>query len=183
MLRKTIVLGILVLLNVTVFYGAYLKMQMRGAAPIAMPASPVPEFSWTDLENTKHSIKELSGKVVVLHFWATWCAPCRSEFPRLLKSAATVGNNVVFLTLSVDDSTEIVKTFIHNAEEKAGVKTSANVMHAVDLEKKIAFDLFQTSAFPETIIIDTHQNMRRKYIGGVAWNNPEVIKEIESYQQ
>ncbi len=50
-----------------------------GAGPMA------PEFSLKDMSGNEFSLKQLRGKVVLLDFWATWCPPCRTSIPDLVK--------------------------------------------------------------------------------------------------
>lgn len=180
MSRTGILITIIVLFNLVVFYGRYLKEQetVKGEP---MAAMTVPDFHWTDFDGKRHDIKELTGHTVIIHFWATWCGPCRQEFPELLQASKSVGNNVIFLTISGDETKLIAQKFIAHAQEATGTKDATNVLYAFDPNKTISFDTFQTDVYPESIVVDPKQNMQRKFAGTVNWNNPDVVKSIESY--
>ncbi len=47
-------------------------------------ANPFPTLTLRDGQGQEHSLSSLHGKIVVLNFWATWCAPCREEMPLLV---------------------------------------------------------------------------------------------------
>ena len=80
-----------------------------GARSPAPPVSPVASgvllaASFTDPQGQRHSLGEFQGKVLVVNFWATWCAPCREEMPAFARLQARWGQrNVQFVGLANDD--------------------------------------------------------------------------------
>jgi len=66
-------------------------------------AKGVPNPAFKDLAGHSQRLSELRGQIVVLSFWATWCAPCREELPRLSKlSEEFAGRKVHFVAASID---------------------------------------------------------------------------------
>jgi cytochrome c biogenesis protein CcmG, thiol:disulfide interchange protein DsbE len=57
-------------------------------------------------------IGELRGYPVVVNQWASWCGPCRLEFPLLQRASATYGKRVAFLGVDSQDSDDAAKTFL-----------------------------------------------------------------------
>lgn len=54
---------------------------------------PVPDATLVDESDAPHSLAEYKGKVVLLNFWATWCAPCRKEMPALDRLQGELGGD------------------------------------------------------------------------------------------
>jgi len=151
------------------FSALTLILSLAGAVP-AMAATPTigqpaPALTFTQLLNAPEGAKadwpSLKGKVVVLEFWATWCAPCIAEIPHLNEIAQSVAaNNVQFI--AVDDEDPAV------VEEFLGKKPMA-AWAGVDTSKKI-FEDFGVQDRPTTIVIDTQGRV-------AALLRPEALKK------
>lgn len=65
---------------------------------------PAPEFARTDLSGQQIDLKNYRGKVVLLNFWATWCAPCQVELPKFQEWQKRYGaDGLQVLAVSMDD--------------------------------------------------------------------------------
>jgi len=72
-------------------------------------SKPAPDFMLSGLEGEKVSLSNYRGKLVLLHFWATWCVPCRHEMPLLhaLEREAVDGFRIVCINVDRGDSDEV----------------------------------------------------------------------------
>jgi peroxiredoxin len=72
-----------------------------------------PDFTLSDASGQSVRLSDFRGKVVLLNFWATWCAPCRVEIPLLIGFQQTYRNrDFVILGVSLDESWKSVKPYI-----------------------------------------------------------------------
>ena len=116
----------------------------------------------------KVSLDQFKGRVLVLNFWATWCPPCVEELPSLeVMQERMRGRGVVVLGVSID----VDENAYHRFVKERGV----NFLTVRDPQQKVA-TLYGTSGWPETYIIDRQGIVRRKFIGAVEWNSPEVLQ-------
>ena len=103
------------------------------------------DFTLTELDGKKWTLKEQRGKVVLLNFWATWCPPCRKEMPdleTLYKQFKDQG--LVILAIS-DEDADKVRPFI--AEQKVTYPILLDPGRRVN-------ELFQIEGIPKTFVYD-----------------------------
>ncbi|MGD8429861.1 MAG: TlpA disulfide reductase family protein, partial [Ectothiorhodospiraceae bacterium] len=70
-----------------------------------------PLFALPDMNGERHSIAEWDGRVIVLNFWATWCAPCREEMPLLVDLQDKYGDQGLQIVGVALDRPDAVKAF------------------------------------------------------------------------
>ena len=71
-----------------------------------------PDFTVTDIDGRKLSLADYKGKVVLLNFWATWCAPCRTEIPHFVEMQNKLGpEGFQVIGISMDDDAKPVREF------------------------------------------------------------------------
>ena len=129
--------------------------------------STAPDFTVQDSDH-KVSLSDFRGKIVVLNFWATFCAPCVDEMPSLVQMDQRLKDKgVAVLGVSIDVDVDAYHRFLK--DYKVGFITVR------DPEQKSA-TLYGTHGWPETYIIDHNGIVRRKFIGPVNWNQPEIVE-------
>ena len=149
------------------------------AAPLA--AADLSKFKpWTggtlptlvlkDLNNKQHRLTDYRGKVVVVNFWATWCAPCIEEMPSFERLARRLSDEpFALLTVNFGEKPTRIKPFL----KKIGV----DVPVLVDADMKVS-RAWVKKGLPTTYIIDGDQNIRYQVLGELAWDAPEVEAKI-----
>lgn len=141
-------------------------------------AITVPEVSFFDKDGKEFSLKDFKGKVVLLHFWATWCPPCLREMPsldELQEKFSESKDDIVVLTLSFDRSGKIDRI-----EEFFSKNNIHNLKIYIDEQEKLAQAL-NTFALPSTFIVSKSGKIIGKYSGGTNWASEDAQKLLSHY--
>ncbi len=78
--------------------------------------STAPEFTLNTLEGKPVSLSEFRGRPVVLEFWATWCGPCRHQFPKMARLHEQYEGEVQFLMVNTAEDAATVRAFAEQVE-------------------------------------------------------------------
>ncbi len=130
---------------------------------------PAPDFTVADGSTSIH-LANYRGKIVVLNFWATWCAPCVEEMPGLIDLHHD-RPDLTILGVSIDEDPDAYSRFL--------VRRHIDFLTVRDPSQSAA-KLFHTDGWPETYIIDRQGIIRRKIVGDPDWSNPEIRAFLKS---
>jgi len=128
---------------------------------------PAPKLELRGVEGRALRLSDYKGKVVLLNFWATWCAPCRAEMPDLVKwqrEYKSKGLQVIGVTYPPEELAE-VREFIESVRVNYPIALG-------DGQTKAMFDEGET--LPVTVIIDK-KGMIREVIRGIIF--PEEFEQ------
>lgn len=120
------------------------------------------------------SLSALRGKVVVVDFWATWCAPCRLSFPKYQALSERYGDGVVVVGVSEDDEPDGISAF---AEE-----TGATFPLVWDEDKSVAA-AYRPSSMPTSYLIDRGGLIRHVHLGFRQGDEERIASRLEELLQ
>ncbi len=125
-------------------------------------ARMAPAFAVDTLDGQHVSMDDLTGRVVLIDFWATWCGPCREALPHMLQIAKKFqGQPLVVLSVSLDSDEQKWKEFI--------AKNNMTWLHYRDggFTGSLA-NLFGVKAIPQTFTIDADGVLQDQHIGDAS---------------
>lgn len=133
------------------------------------------DFTLRDINNKRVSLKNYRGKIVMLNFWATWCAPCRSEMPSMEKLYRQFKEKgFVVLSVASGDNRESVNTFIK--------EYNITFPALLDSDMEVSDD-YKVWALPTTYFINSKGQIIGKVHGGRDWSTKEAAQYITSIFQ
>lgn len=132
---------------------------------------PAPDFTLKSRSGENIKLSEMRGDVVMINFWASWCAPCRQEMP-LLEEMYKKYSDLGFVLLGVN---------VEEDSSKAG-----ELLRDIPVTFPILYDntnkvtkLYKVVAMPSTVMVDRDGNMRYLHRGYLPGYEAEYVKQIK----
>jgi thiol-disulfide isomerase/thioredoxin len=121
---------------------------------------PAPAFAARRLDGSEVAITWPSPRVRIIHFWATWCEPCRDELPGLLAFArAAHDHGLEVVAVAVDDDWREIQAFFAGA-----VPSNVVIAREASLHKR-----FGVSTLPDSYLVDRTGTLVERYHGARDW--------------
>jgi thiol-disulfide isomerase/thioredoxin len=145
-----------------------------GAAPErqlqAAPADPKPNFVLLSLDGPSHDLRQQAGRVVLVHFFATWCEPCRDELSSLASLARMPGvERPLVLAINVAEVPARVRRFLEG--------TALDFPVLLDSDRAVT-KAWDVHALPTTYVLDRSLTPRLVVEGDLDWTKDDVVAAL-----
>jgi peroxiredoxin len=128
--------------------------------PAPMAGHPAPDFELATLDGEIVRLSDFAGKPILVNFWATWCGPCRAEFPDFQK--AWIGNTddlvIIAINHTTADRAEQVDDFV--------AEMGATFPVVLDKDGQVA-EVYQIRGLPTSIFIDRNGVVNEVFTGPI----------------
>jgi thiol-disulfide isomerase/thioredoxin len=154
---------------------AFLLAVALSAPVFAQPLKPwtevaTPPLELVDLQGKTHRLSDYRGKVVLVNFWATWCAPCRDEMPSLERLRASLeGRPFALLAVNLGESEPRIRQFLDTVPVSFTVLLDRNASTAKPWQARI---------LPATYVLGLRGEPVYRHLGELDWSQPEVRRQI-----
>ena len=130
---------------------------------------------FTDEDNNIINLNDFKGQLIILNFWATWCAPCREEMPSLDRLQTLEGfKNLKILPINVgQEKIQKSKDFFFSLKIK-------NLDLYFDNSVRLA-KIFSLRGLPTTVIINSNGEEFARIVGSIDFNDKEFLKWLRKY--
>ncbi len=133
---------------------------------------PAPGFTLPDPDMQTRSLGDFAGKVLLIHFWASWCGTCIPELPeydRLQHDLGPRGLQVIQISLDEDWDAALSKV------DRAGGTTLL-----IDPEGRVA-NAYGTEKLPETYLVDRSGRILLRFVANQPWRDPDMRRLIQGF--
>ncbi len=133
-----------------------------------------PPMDLIDTNGQRWTRAELQGRVVVLNFWATWCAPCKEEMPSLQALHTSDPSKPLVIGINVKESAGTVRRFVQAQQLSFPV--------VLDPQGDLARQ-WGVRIYPTTLVIDPQGQPRWRVVGEVDWAGAQASGWVHALEK
>ena len=155
--------------------GGYAQYAVGGMARLIVLETPPPMAAQAlfDAAGQEKHLSDYRGQVMVVNYWATWCAPCMEEMPTLGALQRRYQGRIRIIPVSVDDDANKAR-----AEAELARLSGGALPFLIEPTRAIIFDA-QSRGMPTSILYDAQGVELARVNGRADWVSPEAIQVIE----
>jgi thiol-disulfide isomerase/thioredoxin len=132
--------------------------------------APAPPLRLSDIDGKTVDLAGTRGRVVLLNFWASWCPPCRKEFPSLGRVRKLFKqSDFEVIAINVGEDPDTVFAFAGTADFPILMDRDSQAMAS-----------WPVKALPTTFLIDRQGRLAMKAIGGREFDDPAIVSLIKN---
>jgi thiol-disulfide isomerase/thioredoxin len=144
--------------------------QAASAAEFRPWTGPTPALALRDLGGREHRLADYRGKVVLVNFWATWCAPCRDEMPSIQRLRSDLADRP-FAVLAVNLAEPVSRI------EKFLAQMPLDFPILLDADTATA-KAWNARFLPATYLVDAEGRVRYAHYGELDWAGAEARAKV-----
>jgi thiol-disulfide isomerase/thioredoxin len=128
---------------------------------------PAPELRLDDMDGNHFDLADARGHWVFVHFWASWCGPCRREMPSIAKITDLLADSdIEFVLVNTAETEDTIFSFL-------GI-VAPDLVPLLDSDGLVT-EAWQPRGLPATFLVDPDGRIRYQALGGREWEKPAYL--------
>lgn len=138
------------------------------AGIMRIDGAPAPALQLDNLDGEAYDLETSHGHWRFVHFWASWCGPCRKEMPSIERMVTALGDSPLEIVLvNTAETEDEVFTFL-------GI-VAPDLVPLMDADGQVT-EVWQPRGLPATYLVDPSGNIQYQALGGREWEKPAYLR-------
>ncbi len=177
-LKATLITAVVAIILAALFWTWSKNTLPQGVEKVTrmdeMETAGLPDFELPNMDGKPVKLSNFKGQVVIVSFWASWCAPCLDEFPSMIELVEKLKGQVKLVAVLQDSSREEIDAFL-----KSFPKSKHPDITILWDEKHTVGQKYDAERLPESFVAGKDLKLVRKIVGSINWSTPDAIQFME----